>query len=834
MSAQVATVGQLKARGEAALLGLTTSTPASKTAVAALRGAELPWRFLAGRLHGNVDSGDLELRDGTGAVAVSIDASGADTGRWRAPGGADVTIRVDATFTLVAEAVDQVDVPGSSPSIAHAVRVPISNIAGVEIVDSEDEDAPVVQRTSKHESGLKDIFVMVTHIASTTRETNRWAISVRPQYRHIHGVVFHASYDALATGLVEKMHCVELLVGADCESAWHVKKHGLYRVRASRVRSASDKSTGFDVLAPSDDHAVRALQNAWQDRGANKRDQLDAELEGDTLCILPVIDEVERVMTAAIGELSAHRKLRVYRVDRRGSFEPIVFQPRAAGALGDGGSACTKHEECQQAHQGASPRIKVATTSSATKLVLCSSVQPLTAVHRLPDQTLCYITALMAVMRRRDAQSWRQVSTLIAHGTANEPATAAPEANIHQPRLMTLIGAVRERRYYWRDNPHYGEPEPKVDASVVGEKRCHEEMSSPGVDRPSIQSRRLVCVVRVRDLSSLDTIDIHIDVHKFGFRASLQPGDVVEFSKLQGFIARSTFRAYLNWGYLTSARLLQLVDSSLPSEAELYGSLQTSFLNDLYSTKSSSKDVFDRRIHRYVVRVVYVNYVVLKRKCRACHRALVHDRRHGWMHSTPTNGESSVSQPSRQCGWYQLQHMDAALASHSYVHTNMRCIIDDGSAQAELFLENEVAWELLRCSPTQRRHLLDVRISELRFFAGQTPTSAGFFSSAGTSEDEQYYENQLREVVLSAVAELRQLAVFAQRFYSKAREVRGAAQGRGGADSGPGPTSILTFGRDVQVVTRTATPAKLDARRVDDLHVKSELRQLLARLRASQ
>lgn len=829
MSAKVATVSQLQAHGKAALLGLRASTPASKTAVALLGGAELPWRFLPGRLDGNVDSGDLELRDDTGAVAVSIDASAAEVGPWRAPGGADVTIRVDAKFTLVAEAVDPVGVPGSSPSIVLAVRVPVGNIVGVEVVGSEDEDAPTAERSSKHESGLKDIIFMVTHIASTTRETNRWTIAVRPQYRHIHGVVFRAPCDAVATGLVEEMHCAELLVGADCESAWHVKKHGLYRVRASRVRSESDKLTGFDVLAPSDDHAIRALQSAWQARGASDRDQLDADLEGDTMCILPVIDQVERAMTTVSGESTARRKLRVYRVDRRGSFQPIVFQPRAVGAVGDGGCACSKHEDCQQAHQGTGPRIKVATTASAPKLLLCSSLQFSTAGYCLPDQTLRYITALMDVMRRRDARSWQQVSSFVAQGITNEPATVAPEINIHQPRLVTLIGAVCERRYYWRDSPQLGEPRPKVDASMVGEKRRHEEMSSSAVGLPSARSRRLVCVVRVRDLSSLDTIDVHIDVHKFGFRASLQPGDVVEFSKLQGFIARSTFRAYLNWGYLTSARLLRLADSSLPSEAELYGSLPTSFLNDLYSTGSSSKCVFDRRIHRYVVRVVYVNYVILKRKCRTCHRALVHDHRRGWMHFTPTSGEPSVSQPSRQCGWYQLQHMDAALASHSYVHTNMRCIIDDGSAQAELFIENKVVWELLRCSLAQRRRLLDVRISELRFFAGQTPTSAGFFSSAGVSEDEQYYENQLREVVLNAVAELRQLAVFARRFYSKTSE----AHGRGGANSGPGPTSILTFGRDVQVVTRTTPPAKLDARRIDDLHVKSELRQLLARLRMS-
>lgn len=840
MSAQVVTVEQLKARGEAALLDSAASTSASKTAAVTLGGEELPWHFLAGKLVGNIDSGDLELRDRTGAVPVSVDVSGTDDGSWQTPSGSDVTIRVDTQFTLLVEAVDAVGVAGATPAIVFAVRASLSSIMSVESVDSEDEDTSSAHgsgHASKHESELKVIFLMVTHIASVTQATTRWGGAARPQYRHIHGVVFRASRDVSGAGFVEKAHCAELLVGGDCASAWHVKKHGLYRVRATRIRSESDRSGGFNMLAPADDHAVRALQEAWKHHRASNNDQADSAVEPDRSCVLPVVAEVERVLGAISAEQGARRKLRVYRVDKRGSFVSTVFQPAiASGAPGHSESSCREHEACRQAYQGAGPHCELDLNSlrprcSAKTLVLRSCMPIAKAVQPIPVQALRYFTALTTVMRRRDVQSWRQVSTFLVHGTVDAVSTHAPETNVHQPRLMALIGVVCERRYYWRDNSQYVDAGAKLDASAVGEKRRHEEMSSSALGISSDQSRRLMCVIRVRDLSSLDTVDVHIDTTKFGFRAGLQPGDVVEFSKLQGFVARSTYRAYLNWSYLTSARVLWLADPCLPSEAGLYGSLPTSFLNDLYSVGSSSNGAFDRRLHRYVVRVVYVNYVILKRKCRSCHRALVHDRRRGWMHFTSSSGNPSSSQPSRRCGWYQLQHTDAALARHSYVHTNMRCIIDDGSAQAELFLENEVAWELLRCSPAQRCRLTDVRVSELRFFAGQTPTAGGFFSSAGVNDDELYYENQLREVVLSAVAQLRQLAVFARRFYSKASEANNDAQGRGGAANGAGPTSILTFGRDVQVVTRTTAPAKLDARRVDDVHVKSELRQLLARLR---
>ncbi|RLN83323.1 hypothetical protein BBJ28_00009189, partial [Nothophytophthora sp. Chile5] len=142
----------------------------------------------------------------------------------------------------------------------------------------------------------------------------------------------------------------------------------------------------------------------------------------------------------------------------------------------------------------------------------------------------------------------------------------------------------------------------------------------------------------------------------------------------------------------------------------------------------------------------------------------------------------------------------------------VRCIVDDGSAQAELFLENDVAWELLPCTRGQRRRfeeILSIHAEELRYFAGNA-SPGGFFSPSKAARDHEYYENELRALVVAAVPSLRSLAVFAQRFYSAASTHGGGGAGTSRREN----TSVLTFGKGIQMTTKTVPHAKLEARRV--------------------
>uniref|UniRef100_K3WVK5 Uncharacterized protein n=1 Tax=Globisporangium ultimum (strain ATCC 200006 / CBS 805.95 / DAOM BR144) TaxID=431595 RepID=K3WVK5_GLOUD len=157
----------------------------------------------------------------------------------------------------------------------------------------------------------------------------------------------------------------------------------------------------------------------------------------------------------------------------------------------------------------------------------------------------------------------------------------------------------------------------------------------------------------------------------------------------------------------------------------------------------------------------------------------------------------------------------------------MRCIIDDGSAQAELFLENDVAWELLACSAGSKRRFEDMissNTSELSYFTGQSATS--LFPSSRAKDDE-YYQNEFRSMIMHAMQSLRQVVVFGQRFYTSPHKHQ--QNGNRGAPERE-VVSVLTFGKDIQITTKTVANAHLEARRVDPLHVKSELRQRLASL----
>ncbi|KAG7395624.1 hypothetical protein PHYBOEH_003424 [Phytophthora boehmeriae] len=139
----------------------------------------------------------------------------------------------------------------------------------------------------------------------------------------------------------------------------------------------------------------------------------------------------------------------------------------------------------------------------------------------------------------------------------------------------------------------------------------------------------------------------------------------------------------------------------------------------------------------------------------------------------------------------------------------------------ELFLENDVAWELFACTDGQRlrfEEILSSYVDELSYFSGNA--GAGSFATSKAQREKEYYQNELQNFVVSSIPSLGSLAVIAQRFYKSSTPKEG--------------TSVLTFGKDIQMTTKTAPIVKLEAKRVDRVHVRSELQNCLARLRAMQ
>ncbi|KAF1793895.1 hypothetical protein GQ600_16739 [Phytophthora cactorum] len=239
------------------------------------------------------------------------------------------------------------------------------------------------------------------------------------------------------------------------------------------------------------------------------------------------------------------------------------------------------------------------------------------------------------------------------------------DPNLHKPHLISVIGIITKKKYYWRSNGQQQLPQ----TATIGVKRIRE-----GDSIAEGSSRQLACILHVRDLQHPDTIEIRVDTSRFGLLGTLQLNCVVELTRLQGFIARSSFKVYLNWSHFTAARLVPTL--SVPRDGELYGLMPTIFLNDLYHTSH-----VDRMLHRYVVGVVHISYVVLKRKCGLCHQAMELNKRRGvWKH-TESQPESKYS---RNCAWkwHQMTPSDPAFKTRTYM--GQRCAVSLTTVLAKL------------------------------------------------------------------------------------------------------------------------------------------------------
>ncbi|RLN92225.1 hypothetical protein BBJ28_00003249 [Nothophytophthora sp. Chile5] len=128
------------------------------------------------------------------------------------------------------------------------------------------------------------------------------------------------------------------------------------------------------------------------------------------------------------------------------------------------------------------------------------------------------------------------------------------------------------------------------------------------------------------------------------------------------------------------------------------------------------------------------------------------------------------------------------------------------------------------------QEILSIHVEEgLRYFAGNA-SPGGFFTPSKAARDREYDEDELRALVVAAIPCLRSLAVSAQRFYSAA-----STRDAGGAGTNQREnTSVLTFGKDIQMTTKTVPHVTLEGKLVDQLHVRSELQQRSARLRTAE
>jgi hypothetical protein len=758
--------------------------------------ADVDWCTLVGCIRGNVDSGDLEIVDRTGSISLHLNGAGADC----FPQG-ERGVYFIRSFDVSVEDFNRVQ------GLTQDERVPLvyclsCSAANAEFISMHDNESATYSQEEKavtETAEAQELLLMVTHVDALPRSEIRSA-GLLPEYRVVHGIVCPVGQELRAESFTKAAYAVEVLISTQC-FCWHVRKGGFYRLKAAidNKDTAARSSSSHHGL---EDRAVGSAISYLQ--------TMKYAEDNNELCL----DSLNHFNGTGDGEEDGKRVFKIYRVeDGKSLIVPVTLECGSCANV-----RCKTHALCQQSDRDGSGLLVAPTKENSppgnfnaghvvkqTPMVVSSSEFVAMSVIRHFAQKFEEASPVCSLLRH----SLIEQTQARVDGGANdeEPVVVMKvDPDLHKPHFVSVVGLITKKKYYWQSTsqPQFGQP------IAVGAKRSRDAASNETSNDVG-PTRQLSCIIQVRDLKHLDTVDIRVDASRFGILGALLLNSVVEFSRLKGFITRSGYKVFLSWSHFTAARQVCARECvALPLDAELYGSMPTTFLNELYRATC-----IDRMLHRYVAGVVHISYVLLKRKCGLCNQALQFNRRQGsWKHADPTE-----SKYSRECAW-RWQHLapsDPAFKTRTYLGTTARCVIDDGSGQAELFLENGVAWELLTCPDGQRRRFDDILsnyVDELSYFSGYATN--GSFATSRTEREQEYYQNELRAFVLRAIPSLRSVVVFARRFY-KAKDKEG--------------TSVLSFGKDIHLTTKTVPQPKLEATRIDRLHVRSELQRRLALLR---
>lgn len=785
---------------------------------------DLKWCLLIGCVNGNIHGGDLEICDRTGSLPLVLRG-----------GSQKLSLNLESckNVYMIRQLELRVETYSSPESHQHPEQDADFLVCAVVCSISDLEIIPMGSSATKPPSEhIEDLSVLITHVGTVKRSLalSSDLLLSRPVYRHVHGIALPLGLEDSGRENVQQLpRRVELLISVDCPH-WHVEKFGCYRFTGA-ILDGDQSVTSNRSTAPPTSVEEKSIISAMGVLASVLADKKTANI-----CLEDVIHFVNDFDTPT--STMHYPALKLYRMEGGSRIQPLTFKSGDQNAC-----TCSDHETCVRPpmdHKGFFDFFlysqSISTSASVAEqinfhnevlqlecekvdipmqtLVLCSLLQYF--AHRA--ENVVHVTALLC-HPLPDNQQQRGDSAGAKSIQSGSHCYGVEHGDIHKARLMSMIGVVADKRCYWVEKSHTssssGATEKRNHSAALSEDRCTRS-----------RTHELMCLYRVRSLFSLDTIEIRINASKFGVQPNCQRHAIVEFSRLLGFVARSTYKVYMSWGSSSSVRELECASFTreIPSDAELYGAMQTSLLNDLYHSQFA-----DRTLRRYIVRVVYVSYVVLKRKCRTCHQALHFEKRRAcWVHQTALQNKK----PPKRCSWHLVPHTDLRFGALTYASLNMRCVIDDGSAQAELFLENDVAWELLACSTGSRRRFEEIvssNTAELSYFTGCS--SSNFFSPSAFKDDE-YYQNEFHSMILNAMHRLRSVVVLGQRFYSSSSKQQrsNSNSSAGGGAAEKEVVSVLTFGKDIQITTKTVANVQLEARRVDPLHVKSELRQRLARL----
>lgn len=757
----------------------TDSTPSARVPAHDLQGY-----LLVGSIRGNVSSGDLQICDRTGSVALVLQENqDAAVGNDLMESVADMCLYLVRRYELLVERIDQ-----SSAQMSHKTLpvVVVSIICGVESLQvvPMTRDIPKSQE-SVEESDHGDAHVLfVTQIDPLDNPpVSGSGMRPRASYRHLHGIAFPERIihsEGCSGELQASMYAAEVMVNDTTCAHWYVEKYGYYRLTQVTLGDEELKEEAGAGLAVT---VLETMEQKCIGMLATFQDQHSLGSSDETL------ETMLQNFRCADSSGTESIRLRVWSLEPPCQIVPLAF---------DSSRDQTVFVQCDRDGLLRFPVVSDANSSEVEDIQLLIKRESIEISHK--SLILCSLLRHFACQMQQVCH----VEQFLMHPVSDSKAIS----DIHKARLVSFVGVVTERKYFWKAQKAAAVAQ---ESATVGGKR-------PLQASNWVQAPTLMCSCRIRDLRSMNAINVSINVSRFSGGATLVPDSIVEASMLQSFIARSNYKVYTNWCHRSAVRRMRATIPVLPTP-QLHALLVSTHLSQLYSSSA-----IDKRLHRWVVRVVHITYVLLKRRCRTCYQSLKFVKRQAlWYHavSPPTAGPKN---PER-CSWQRMKVSDPRFDASTFLATTVRCIIDDGSAQAELFLENDVAWELLQCSVGQRQRFIEMlrtQVAEISFFTGHA-SATNYFAPDAHSALDAYCQNELRFMVMRAMPRLRSIVVLGQRFYSSSKNKEPRATTT---------SSVLTFGKGVHLTTKTAANVQLEARRIDLLHVHSGIRELLQRNRS--
>ncbi|KDO33767.1 hypothetical protein SPRG_01648 [Saprolegnia parasitica CBS 223.65] len=404
-------------------------------------------------------------------------------------------------------------------------------------------------------------------------------------------------------------------------------------------------------------------------------------------------------------------------------------------------------------------------------------------VHIKPDAPLAYSDTsppctLTVATKVVPARQWREIQLLQSILTSLEPLRHPKEVCVvplvHQPSTAPVT------EFLALPSVHKDVLVSLVGRVVSVHMTYHKDVLR-GQDDALIR-------VHLQDLKSRDLVDITWNVGKYAYPSGLGPGAVVTFHRIKMHIRRLSFKPY--FAMLHTTRVVVVHVTEVPSPPPVPRKL----LLELYQV-----DVADRRYYEHVVTVCHLSYATLKLQCARCQRVVVRDG-----HGSLRHAQEDLAPCPR-------------LVRDVVVLCSVRCLVDDGTAQVEVYASGDAAWHLLHVSGAARAQHEATAVAlgaELAYFSNTAP---GLFDAP--SPQMQFHVDAWRACIQNEARRHTQIVLHAKRFYAKLK---------------PAPDlSILRCG-EFQLRTPVQPMVQLEAIAVHDLHVRYEWWSIQQDLQALQ